>query len=263
MPDKSKKVKVRKAVIAAAGLGKRMFPFTKIDSKLLIPILNKPVILYILQELIESGIEEVTIVTNHDEKLKELFKENKKLNSILERLERRDIIKQLYEIEHMCKINFVRQDEPYGWLHAVLQAKKYLRNEPFIVCFSDIILKSKPPASKQLIDQYHKHNKCINGGVRFLFTPGTFKAIQNEKFEFGRDVADLDLIHKLRQKGKLIDFEIDGDAFDVGEPAQLLRTLIAFTLEDSYYFDRLIEMYKEDDELKDDFDRFFKALKKS
>jgi len=255
--------KVKKAVIVAAGLGKRMFPFTKVDSKLLIPILNKPIVLYLIEELHDSGITDVIIVTNHSSKLRELFKKNPKLNQILEKIERSDLVKQLHIIENLCKINYIKQEEPRGWLHAVYLAKDFIKNEPFVVLFSDCLYKSKISATKQVIKEYYEHNKNIISNARFLFKPKIFNLCKNIDFPLGEDIADSVLINKLREKKDILNYQINGKMYDIGDPVQLLRTLLTFTLEDWYYSHKLKEFLITDKNLRKDFENFYEIIKKT
>jgi len=249
-------------IILAAGLGKRMFPFTKIDSKLLIPILNKPIVLYLMEELKESGIEEVTIVTNHPSKLQQFFTENKKLNNILEKLERGDLIRELHRIESLCKINYVRQEEPKGWIHALLQAKEFVKGEPFAVIFSDCLFKSKIPATKQLIQRYYNKNKNIISTyfVRYVFKPNIFNLIENFNFSLGDDSLQEELIKQLENREDLKTTKIKGNFFDVGDPINLLKTLFTFAFEDWYYSKKLYDIFLEDEILKKDFKNFYTNL---
>jgi UTP-glucose-1-phosphate uridylyltransferase len=253
--------KVTKAVIVAAGLAKRMFPFTKIDSKLLIPILNKPIALYLMEELRASGIKEVVIVTNHASKLRDFFTEDKELDNILEKIERSDLVRELHRIESLAKISYVPQEEPRGWLHALMQAKDYIKNEPFVVLFSDCLYKSAVPATRQVINAFNKYNKNIISTARFVFKPAIFKLARNIEFQLGDETSDSILINKLRERKETCEYHIKGQFYDVGDPIQLLRTLLAFTLEDWYYSRKLKEIMLKDINLKKDFENFYNQIK--
>jgi len=254
--------KVTKAVIVAAGLGKRMFPFTKIDSKLLIPILNKPIALYLMEELHASGIKDVLIVTNHSSKLKQLFEKDSKLDNILEQLDREDLIRELHRIENLCRIKYIIQEEPRGWLHAVTLAKDFVKKQPFVVLFSDCLFKSKIPATKQIIKKYYEINKNIHALGRYLFKPDIFKLIKDMEFPLGEDTADTIVLSYMDKKNEVEWYDIVGRPYDVGDPIQLLRTLLTFTLEDWYYSDKLKELINSDKDLKADFKKFYNRIKK-
>lgn len=222
--------KVKKAVIVDAGLGSRMFPYTKVESKLMIPILGKPAILYLAEELASSGIEEVIIVSSHTAKLKQLFEKDEKLNFILKELKMDHYLDEIKRMEGLIKVEFIKQVEPRGWMHEIFHAEKYLKEEPFVVCFSDIIYESKIPASKQIINAFKKTKKNIRSQARFLLKPNSFKIIEKEHFRLGQDVADLDVFEKLREKDDLYEFNIQGDFYDIGNILSHLKTQTQFAL---------------------------------
>jgi len=226
---------VTKAVIAAAGLGSRMFPFTKVESKLLIPILNKPAIEIILEELSASGIKEVIIVSNHIHNLKQLFKDDKHLDSLLHRMKKDKLIKELKHVEYICDVDIIDQEKPLGWMHEIFHAKKYLKGGPFLVCFSDIIYYSKIPAAKQVIDFFKETKKNIKADTRFVLKPDIFDYRRDIKFEIGKDVADLEIFKILEKKGDLNYFKIDGMKFDIGDPLDYLKTQTVFGLENEEF----------------------------
>ncbi|MBW2991780.1 NTP transferase domain-containing protein [Candidatus Woesearchaeota archaeon] len=222
--------KVTKAIIAAAGLGSRMFPFTKVESKILIPIGNKPVIELLLEELTASGIKEVVIVSNHMHDIKQLFKDDKHLNSLLHRMKKDKLIDELHHVEYMADVDLISQDEPMGWMHEVFHAKEHLKDGPFLVCFSDVLYDSEVPAAKQVIDFFEKTNKNIKAVARFILKPDVFKMEDEIKFEIGEDVADEEIFEVLKNKGDFLYFNIDGDTYDVGSPLDYLKTQTVFGL---------------------------------
>lgn len=225
-------VKVTRAIIAAAGLNSRMYPFTKEESKLFLQIINKPVVEYLVEELAASGIKEIVIVSNHTSMLKKFFNKDKRLTNLLKKLKKDKLIDDFAHIERLAKIDIIEQYEPMGWLHEVLHAREYLKNGPFIVCFSDVLYDSKIPATKQVIQEFNKTNKNIKTFARFLFKPDVFKIIEKEHFELGRDIADLDVMEKLKQRNDLIYMTIKGNIYNVGEPLEYLKTETAFALKD-------------------------------
>jgi UTP--glucose-1-phosphate uridylyltransferase len=117
-------------------------------------------------------------------------------------------------------------------MHEVLHAKDLINNEPFIVCFSDILYKCETPATKQLIQEYKRTGKNIRSNARFLFKPSSFKIIEKEKFNLGEDLADLDVFDKLRQDNDLQEFTIEGNMYNIGDPLSYLETETIFALED-------------------------------
>ena len=222
---------VTKAVIAAAGLNSRLYPYTKVESKLFLQIINKPVVEYLIEELAASGIKEVIIVSNHVSKVKQFFSKDKELNELLRRLKKDNIIENFRHIERLCKIDLIEQFEPMGWMHEVWHARKYIADEPFVVTFSDVLYQSNVPAAKQLIEAYLKTNKNIRAHARFLFKPNVFDVLRKETFELGKDTADLSVFDRLKQNDDLIDLNVDGRSYDVGDPLSYLQTETIFALE--------------------------------
>lgn len=224
--------KVKKAVIAAAGLGSRMFPFSKVESKLMIPILNKPVVIYLLEELAASGIKEVIITSDHVSTLKRFFKEDKGLNKLLKRLKKDNLIEKLRHIEYLCNVDVIKQDQPYGWMHEVWHAKSLLKNEPFVVCFSDILFTGDIPATKQLIDSFYQNKKNIWSTARFVFMPSIFDMLKKENFVLGQDTVDIDIFEKLRERNEVISMNINGIMHNTGDPLSYMKTQSYFGLQD-------------------------------
>lgn len=223
-------VKVKKALIAAAGLGTRMFPFTKVESKLMVPVINKPVIQLLLEELTESGIEEVIIVTSHMKKVKDLFKEDEHLNKLLKILKKENFLKKIHHLEGSAKLDFIAQDDPYGWMHEVLHAKTLLKDGPFVVCFSDVLYSSDIPATKQAVDAFDKTKKNIKCNGRFVLKPTIFDLLKDSKFVLGQDLVDLDIFEKLQEKNDFYYLNIDGEFHNIGEPLSYLKTVSYFGL---------------------------------
>lgn len=147
--------RIKKAVLPVAGIGTRFLPVTKAVPKELLPIVDKPVLQYLVEEAAESGIEEVIFVISRGKELiLEHFKHNPKLEAMLEAKGKTDILEKVRHIHKMAKFSYVYQDEPLGCGHAVLMAKELVGNEPFLVLFGDDIIKSDVPAAKQLIDRF-------------------------------------------------------------------------------------------------------------
>ena len=149
--------KVRKAIIPAAGLGTRFLPATKAIAKEMLPIVDIPTIQYIIQEAVDSGIEEILIITNSNKnyELEERLKESGKLEQV----------KMIQDIADMANIYYIRQKEPKGLGHAVLCAKSFIGDEPFAVLLGDdvVVNKEGKPALKQLIEQYSKTSASVIG----------------------------------------------------------------------------------------------------
>ena len=147
-------MKVRKAVIPAAGLGTRFLPATKAIAKEMLPIIDKPTIQFIVEEAIESGIEDIIIVTGKAKRpIEDHFDANVELEQNLES-KGKDELLALVEETTGINIHFIRQKRPLGLGHAVLQAKSFIGNEPFVVMLGDDIMVDNTPLTKQLINAY-------------------------------------------------------------------------------------------------------------
>ncbi|MFZ7133049.1 MAG: UTP--glucose-1-phosphate uridylyltransferase GalU [Eubacteriales bacterium] len=158
-------MKVRKAVIPAAGLGTRFLPATKAMPKEMLPIVDKPTIQYIIEEAIESGIEEILIITGRSKRaIEDHFDKSIELELDLEQKGKRELLQLVQDISKMVNINYVRQKEPKGLGHAILCAKTFVGNEPFAVLLGDdIVYNEEEPALKQLMDVYDKQKASILG----------------------------------------------------------------------------------------------------
>lgn len=155
-------MEIKQAVILAAGLGTRFFPITKSISKEMLPLVDKPCIQHLVEELILSGIKKIIIVINKDEvAIKNHFGSPNYLYEQLKKKKKTQELKLLKSIGHGAQINFVTQANPHGDGHAILCVKHLLDNEPFAVLFGDDIYDSKIPATKQLIAQYKKYKAPI------------------------------------------------------------------------------------------------------
>ncbi|WP_430535448.1 UTP--glucose-1-phosphate uridylyltransferase GalU [Listeria rocourtiae] len=156
-------MKVRKAVIPAAGLGTRFLPATKAMPKEILPIVDKPTIQYIVEEAVASGIEDILIVTGKGKRaIEDHFDSVPELEN---NLREKNKLELLHLIEETTNINlhFIRQSKPKGLGDAILQAKGFVGNEPFIVMLGDDIVESKTPCAKQLINQYQKTHSSVIG----------------------------------------------------------------------------------------------------
>jgi len=148
-------MKIRKAVLPVAGMGTRFMPATKVVPKELLPIVDKPVIQYLVEEAVESGIEEIIFVISPDKELiRHHFSHHPELEGILKERGKHDIVEKISPIHDMAKFTYVYQAEPLGDGHAILQAEEAVAGEPFAVLFGDDIVKHDKPAIQQLIDQF-------------------------------------------------------------------------------------------------------------
>ncbi|MDF0727052.1 UTP--glucose-1-phosphate uridylyltransferase GalU [Cytobacillus sp. S13-E01] len=156
-------MKVRKAIIPAAGLGTRFLPATKAMPKEMLPIVDKPTIQYIVEEAVESGIEDIIIVTGKGKRaIEDHFDNSFELeHNLLEKgkLELLDEVQKSSKVD----IHYIRQKEPRGLGHAVWCARKFIGNEPFAVLLGDDIVQAEKPCLRQLMDEYDKTFASIIG----------------------------------------------------------------------------------------------------
>lgn len=156
--------KVRKAIIPAAGLGTRFLPATKAMPKEMLPIVDKPTIQYIVEEAIESGIEDIIIVTGKGKRaIEDHFDHAFELEQNLFEKGKIDLLQKVQQSSKMADIHYIRQKEPNGLGHAVWCARKFIGDEPFAVLLGDDIVQSKKPCLKQLIEQYEETGSSVIG----------------------------------------------------------------------------------------------------
>lgn len=157
-------MKVRKAIIPAAGLGTRFLPATKAQPKEMLPIVDKPTIQYIIEEAVASGIEDILIVSGRGKRaIEDHFDKSYELEETLAKKGKKDMLEEVQQISNMANIHYVRQKEPKGLGHAINCASRFIGNEPFAVLLGDDIVKSDYPCTKQLIDVYEKHGNAVVG----------------------------------------------------------------------------------------------------
>ena len=157
--------KIRKAIIPAAGLGTRFLPATKAQPKEMLPIVDKPTLQYIIEEAIQSGIEEILIITGRNKKsIEDHFDRSVELELELEKQNKIEILEMVRSISDMTNLFFVRQKAPKGLGHAILCGKSFIGDEPFAVLLGDdVVYNREKPCLKQLIDCYEEKNASILG----------------------------------------------------------------------------------------------------
>ena len=158
--------KIRKAVIPAAGLGTRVLPATKAQPKEMLSIVDKPALQYLVEELVDSGIEEILIITGRNKvSIENHFDYSFELEKTLEETGKLELLKEVNKISEMSNIYYVRQKKPLGLGHAISCAEAFVGNEPFVVLLGDDIIytdksKGEVPVTKQLIEKYSE----LDGG---------------------------------------------------------------------------------------------------
>jgi UTP--glucose-1-phosphate uridylyltransferase len=159
--------KIRKAVIPAAGYGTRFLPVTKAMPKEMLPIVDKPVIQYVVEELVEAGIEQIIIVTGwHKRAIEDHFDRHLELEYKLKESGKLEQLEQIKKLSEMAEFVYVRQKQQRGNGDAILTAKNIVGDEPFIVFWGDDFISAEPSRARQLIEAYNKYETTILGGVR-------------------------------------------------------------------------------------------------
>ena len=159
-------MKVRKAIIPAAGLGTRLLPNTKSIPKEMLPLVDKPVIQYIVEEAVSAGIEEILIITNRGKSpIEDYFDYSPDLEERLIRDGKQDEADTVRAVADMADVFFLRQKETKGLGHAIWRAKTFVGNEPFAILLGDDIMLSEKPVLKQLVEAAEEHS-CSAIAVR-------------------------------------------------------------------------------------------------
>ena len=287
--------KIRKAIIAAAGYGTRFLPATKVVQKEMLPIIDKPVIQYLVDELVKSGIEEIIIVKRPIyNSIVNYFKPSPELEETLEDAGKTDYLEMIRNIPKMAKFHFIDQDEslPYGNASPLLSAKHLLEEgEPFVYMFGDDLVTAKVPATKQLIDVFERENPVAilavqevpwdeiyrYGSVKYKDNApykyemeSLFEKLPKEKAhsnmaQFGRFVYDYKMIEYAEKQdtgigGELWLADINNSMAEAGEKviAQPIEGLWLTTGDPLRFIKATIKFALERDDLKDDLLTFLK-----
>jgi UTP--glucose-1-phosphate uridylyltransferase len=155
-------MRVRKAVFPAAGLGTRFLPATKAQPKEMLPIVDKPIIQYGVEEALAAGCDQIIIVTGRGKSaIEDHFDVSYELEKMLEERKKTDLLTIVRQISDMIHVAYVRQKEAMGLGHAVLMARELVGNEPFAVLLADDVIDANPPCLKQMIDQFNQTQSSI------------------------------------------------------------------------------------------------------
>ena len=260
--------KVRKAVIPAAGLGTRFLPATKALAKEMLPIVDKPTIQFIVEEALKSGIEEILVVTGKAKRsIEDHFDSNFELEYNLEQKGKTDLLKLVNDTTAI-NLHFIRQSHPRGLGDAVLQAKAFVGNEPFVVMLGDDLMDitndDALPLTKQLMNDYDEthastiavmevpHEEVSSYGViapqgvekpkpedapsnlaiigRYLLTPEIFDILANQEPGAGNEIQLTDAIDTLNKTQRVFAREFKGQRYDVGDKFGFMKTSIDYAL---------------------------------
>ena len=157
-------MKIKKAIIAVAGSGTRLLPATKSMPKEMLPIVDKPIIQLVVEELVEAGIEDIIFVTRWDKKpLEDHFDHSTALEDDLRKNGKNELAEKITDIAEMANFIYVRQKGPYGNGTPVLSAASLVDDEPFVFVWGDDLVKSKVSFTKQMVDDYEKNGNLMIG----------------------------------------------------------------------------------------------------
>lgn len=156
------KQKIRKAVFPAAGLGTRFLPATKASPKEMLPLVDKPLIQYSVEEACASGIESILIVTGREKSsIENHFDISYELESVLQEKGKTEFLEMVHAISDICRISYTRQKQALGLGHAIYQAKDFAESEAFAVLLADDVVDAEKPALKQMIEVYEKYDAPV------------------------------------------------------------------------------------------------------
>lgn len=155
---------IKKAVIPAAGLGTRFLPATKAIPKEMVPIVDKPTLQYIIEEVAASGIEDLLIITSRTKKaIEDHFDKSYELETELEKSGKTELLEELQKISKLVNVHYVRQSEARGLGHAIYCAKSFVGNEPFAVLLGDDVVAADKPCLAQMVEQFEQYQASILG----------------------------------------------------------------------------------------------------
>lgn len=159
---KENRSRIRKAVFPAAGLGTRFLPATKAQPKEMLPLVDKPIIQYVIEEAVASGMQNIIIVTGRGKNaIEDHFDVSYELERILEERGKTDLLEQVRSISELIHVSYVRQKEALGLGHAILMTRELVGNEPFAVFLGDDIIESKTACMKQMMDVYDRFHGAV------------------------------------------------------------------------------------------------------
>jgi len=155
-------MKIRKAVVTAAGWGTRFLPATKAQPKEMLPLVDKPIIQYVIEEAVASGIKQIIIVTALGKRaIEDHFDRSFELEDILKKKGDGELLRKLQNISELADICYIRQKEQLGLGHAILVTKDLIGDEPFAIFLPDDIIEAKVPAMKQMIEVYNRYQHSV------------------------------------------------------------------------------------------------------
>ena len=221
-------MKIKKAIIPAAGLGTRVLPASKALPKEMLPIVDKPAIQYIVEEAVRAGITDILIITNRGKGvIEDHFDHSIELEAMIERRGNTEMLKTLRDVANLANIYYIRQKVTRGLGDAVLRAKEFVGSEPFAVLYDDDVIIGEPPAIGELCEAYEKFGKSVVGikevSDEFIVK---YSSLKVEKLD-EKNYSVTDMIEKPALEEKFSNFSIlgrcvlDNEIFDILEKTPL------------------------------------------
>ena len=174
-------MKVTKAIVPVAGFGTRFLPQTKAMPKEMLPIVDKPIIQIVVEELVEAGITDIILVTGwHKRAIEDHFDSHPELEALLEKSGKLEMLAEVRKINSLANFTYVRQKGPTGNATPIANAARLISNEPFLVFWGDDFVEASPSRAKQLIAAYDKYQSCILGAIK------TDKEEDTKKYGFAK-----------------------------------------------------------------------------
>ena len=259
-----------KAVIPAAGLGTRFLPATKAQPKEMLPVYDKPTIQYVIEEAVESGVDDILIITGKGKRsIEDHFDRAFELEYILQEKGKFEYLEEVKEITDLADIHFIRQKKQKGLGDAIHWAKKHVGAEPFVVMLGDTITKAKVPCTKQLIEverygiidgteieeNVYKINRLVEKPAlkdapsnlaimgRYVLTPDIFEHIENTEPGVG---GEIQLTDALSQLDSIYGQVFTGESYDIGNRIDWLKTSLKFAMNDPEAKDDILDFIKEE-----------------
>ena len=247
-------MKIKKAVIPAAGLGTRVLPASKSMPKEMLPIVDKPAIQYIVEEAVKSGIEDILIITSRGKTtVEDHFDRNPELEARLLASKKQEVYDQMVAISHMANIQYVRQKETKGLGHAVLCAKAFVGNEPFAVLYGDdVIIGGERPACRELCEVYDEYGLGVAGIKltdmvekpslteilsnysilgRVVLPPEIFPILEKTRPGAGGEIQLTDAMKVLAKTRGMMGVEYTGTRYDMGNKFGILQAIVEVALQ--------------------------------
>ena len=221
-------MRIKKAIIPAAGLGTRVLPASKALPKEMLPIVDKPAIQYIVEEAVRAGITDILIITNRGKGvIEDHFDHSIELEAMIEKRGNTEMLKTLRDVANLANIYYIRQKVTRGLGDAVLRAKEFVGSEPFAVLYGDDVIIGEPPAIGELCEAYEKFGKSVVGikevSDEFIVK---YSSLKVEKLD-EKKYSVTDMIEKPALEEKFSNFSIlgrcvlDNEIFDILEKTPL------------------------------------------